>query len=462
MNLAELLLDLKDLLKDHAANRPQILELLENHKGLAEFEVARFLVSRTLSPGIEGMLQSVDPRERRLAVRQIPTTFPTSSAARLLRRMVKDSDNKTASAARRAVREMGLNDVSLPDSRIKGAWRPQGWSYGLFANRYPVNRRTRHGWQGRAALPVLKTRDDVAALIGVPTAQLDALMRPGQGSAYVTFTIPKPSGGVRTLSAPRKPLKAAQRVILERLLMPLPLHDCAQGFVAKRSTVTHARLHVAAAVLVKVDLRDFFPSIHFRRVAGFFTSCGYNEEVSRTLAALTTHRQKLADGTVVWPGSLPQGAPTSPALANLVCRRLDSRLLALTKKFSGTYSRYADDLSFSFKAPPEKIGRFLWWVNAICQQEGFLENEPKRRVMRQGGQMRVTGLVVNQQVGIAREDRRRFRAILKNCEKSGVASQARGKPNFASWLSGYAAYVQMVHPALGKEWSKRVEALLSK
>lgn len=456
------MLDLKDLLKDQAANRGRIIQLLEDHKGLAEFEVARFMVSRAMAPAIEEMLHSLDPRERRHAVRQIPITFPSSSAARLLRKMVKDSDNRTASAARKAVGEMDLQDVSLPDSRIKGPWRPQGWNYGLFANRYPVNRRVRHGWQGKSSLPVLKSRADVATLLGLKESELEALMRPGQGSAYVEFTIPKPSGGVRKLSAPRKQLKAAQRIILERMLMPLPAHDCAHGFVPGRSTVTHARLHTGAAVLVKIDLRDFFPSIHFRRVAGFFTSCGYSHVVSSLLAGLTTHRQKLEDGTVVWPGSLPQGAPTSPALANLVCRRLDSRLLALTKKFGGVYSRYADDLSFSFKEAPEKLGRFVWWVNAICQQEGFAENEPKRRVMRQSNQLRVTGLVVNQKVGIAREDRRRFRAILKNCEKHGVASQARGKPNFEGWLAGYAAYAQMVHPELGKEWSKRVEALLKK
>jgi hypothetical protein len=216
---------------------------------------------------------------------------------------------------------------------------------------------------------------------------------------------------------------------------------------------------VGASLVVKIDLEDFFPSVHYRRVRGLFEAAGYNAEVSAALAGLTTHRPKLPDGRVAWPGSLPQGAPTSPAIANLICRRLDSRLTALAKKFEATYTRYADDLSFSFRKPPEKIGRFLWWVNAICQQEGFSENDPKRQLMRRAGRQSVTGLVVNQRVAIPRDDRRRFKAILHNVKKNGLAAEARGNEAFASWLQGYAAYVHMVHPALGEQWLNEVRAL---
>jgi hypothetical protein len=212
-------------------------------------------------------------------------------------------------------------------------------------------------------------------------------------------------------------------------------------------------------MVVKIDLENFFPTVHFRRVRGLFEAYGYNHEVATTLAALTTHRPKLADGRVVWPGVLPQGAPTSPALANLVCRRLDARLTALAKKFKATYTRYADDLSFSFASPPEKLGRFLWWVNSICQQEGFAENDPKRRIMRRAGRQIVTGLVVNERPVIPRADRRRFKAILYNCKKHGLASQAHGRADFAQWLEGYAAYVRMVQPKLGEAWLREVRAL---
>jgi hypothetical protein len=310
-------------------------------------------------------------------------------------------------------------------------------------------------------LPPLTTRADVAALVGLPEDELDALMRPGtaSGSPYVEFEVPKRNGTARRIAAPRPKLRAAQRALLEKLLSRIPPHDAAHGFVAKRSTVTNAQPHSGSAMVVKIDLENFFPTVHFRRVRGLFEAYGYNHEVATTLAALTTHRPKLADGRVVWPGVLPQGAPTSPALANLVCRRLDARLTALAKKFKATYTRYADDLSFSFAALPEKLGRFLWWVNSICQQEGFAENDPKRRIMRRAGRQIVTGLVVNERPVIPRADRRRFKAILYNCKKHGLASQAHGRADFAQWLEGYAAYVRMVQPKLGEAWLREVRAL---
>jgi hypothetical protein len=158
---------------------------------------------------------------------------------------------------------------------------------------------------------------------------------------------------------------------------------------------------------------------------------------------------------------LPQGAPTSPALANLACRRLDQRLARLAAKVGATYTRYADDLTFSFAAPPElPLGRFLWWVDGICWREGFLERPDKRRVLRGKHQQRVTGIVVNAGIHVPRADRKRFRAILHNCRRHGVASQAQGHDDFPAYLAGYAAYVRMVEPALGQRWVDEVDRLL--
>ncbi|MFY2562517.1 reverse transcriptase family protein [Corallococcus terminator] len=471
MDLVSLLLELKPLMEDPEAHFSRIAELLERHQGLAEYEVARFYVSRHWSEVVTKRLGSVDPRERIQAVRLIPLLFPRVIAAGHLRRRVKDADSRVASAARAAVRKLGLADVSLPDSRVEpprrpspralGGWNPTGWHFGLYPKlRDDVVKRKP---SVTAKLPKLQSRDDVAKLVGVDVAELDTLMRPGSGagSGYVEFETPKRSGGVRRICAPRAKLKAAQRALLEGLLTHLPTHPAVHGFVPGRSTVTNAEAHVGANVVVRVDLEDFFPTVHYRRVKGFFEAHGYNDEVSSTLAGLTTWRPKLPDGTVVWPGVLPQGAPTSPAIANLVCRRMDARLHALSRKAGAAYTRYADDLSFSFVKPPERLGRFLWWVNAILQQEGFSENAAKRRVMRQGGRQRVTGLTVNQRVAIPRDERRRFKAILANCRKHGVESQARGRPNFPAWLEGYAAYVHMVHPELGARWQREVKELLN-
>jgi retron-type reverse transcriptase len=474
MNLAALLLELKPLLADPEANLERIVLLLERHQGLAEYEVARFYVSRAWLEPVARQLRSVDPRERLKGVRLVPLLFARVSAAGQLRRLVKDADPRVAVAARAAVRKLGLADVSPPDRRFEpsryptrfavGEWNPTGWNFGLYPMGRSVSGKAKRPPPTTGALPELRTREDVARLVGVEAHALDALMRPGTeaGSGYVEFEVPKRSGGVRRISAPRAKLKAVQRALLEQVLAHMPAHEAAHGFIEGRSTVSNATPHVGATVVVRVDLEDFFPTVHYRRVKGLFEAHGYGDEVSSVLAGLTTHRPKLPDGTVVWPGALPQGAPTSPAIANLVCRRLDARLTALAKRMGATYTRYADDLSFSFRDPPERLGRFLWWVNAVLQQEGFLENGAKRRVMRRGSRQRVTGLVVNQQVSIPRAERRRFKAILANCRQHGVASQARGRPDFPRWLEGYAAYARMVHPELGERWQREVKELLGR
>src|SRR5205085_9895337 len=139
------------------------------------------------------------------------------------------------------------------------------------------------------------------------------------------FTVEKATGGERRIAAPRWPLRKLQRLILREILDKLPAHEAAHGFVRGRSVRSNAAPHEGARLVLKVDLKDFFPTIHYRRVKGLLTDIGYGDEVAGALAGLCTHRPVLPDGTVVWPGVLPQGAPTSPALANLVCRRLDAR-----------------------------------------------------------------------------------------------------------------------------------------
>lgn len=474
MSLASLLFELKPLLEDRERNFDRIVELLEKHHNLAEYEVARFYVSRHWLDPISNRLVSPDPRERLRAVRLIPLLYARTTAAQHLRRMVKDPDNAVASSARAAVQSLGIADVAPPDRRAPppkyqgpmaiGGWNPSGWSFGLNRDHWAFrSSRAAKKTPPKLDLPPLKTKKELAALLGVKVSKLQSYSRPGTGpgSGYVEFEIPKRTGGVRKISAPRAPLKKIQRIILDQILAKMPNHDAAHGFIENRSTVSNASPHIGASVVVRVDIENFFPTVHYRRVFGFFFA-HYGEEVAKYLSQLTTHRPKLADGTVVWPGALPQGAPTSPAIANLVCRRLDARLTALAHKASANYTRYADDLTFSFREPPDKLGRFLWWVNAILQQEGFTENVKKRRVMRKGHRMGVTGLVVNEKVGIPRDERRKFKAILANCKRHGVESQARGRENFPGWLRGYAAYVRMVHPKLGEKWQREIEELLRK
>lgn len=472
----ELILELRTLLADRAGNATRIHQLLERHQDLAEYQIARFYVARHLVPEVEALIGQLDPRQRRAGVSMIRFGFPRTLAGKLLRRVVKDADTGVRKHARAVVAKLGLGDIVPPDTRYDpekshfGRWNVSGWAFGLFRahSLYSWARAPRKATKiaalGAQGLPQLGSTAELCTWLGVEPKALVRLMRPGvrTGSAYVEFEIPKAKGGTRRIAAPRGPLRRVQRKILDGILAKVPQHDAAHGFVAGRSTVSNARPHQGAALVVKTDLKDFFPTVHYRRVAGLFTQLGYGEEVARALAALTTYRPVLDDGRVVWPGVLPQGAPTSPALANLACRRLDVRLTRLAAKYGAVYTRYADDLTFSFARPPEiAVGRFLWWVDSICQHEGFLEHAGKRRMLRAKNQQRVTGLVVNQAVHVPRADRRRFRAMLHNIKKHGLPSQARGRADFASYLSGYAAYVTMVQPELGRAWAAELARLLN-
>jgi retron-type reverse transcriptase len=492
VSLGDLLVDLTALLVDPDKNAATIFSLLAQNQNLAEYEVARFLVAKVLAPHIEVQLRSLDPKERTAGVRSLLLVCPRSSAAKLLRPLVKDPDATTRKLARHAVRKLGIADVALRDPRYDtkqmwrigpytpGAYNPSGWAFGIYRRRLPKAQSPAATGLG---LPSLSTREDVIKHLGIAGDEaLSALLRPGTnpGSAYVEFEVQKATGGVRRIAAPRKPLRTVQRKIVDIILSNVPVHDAAHGFRRGRSTVTNATPHVGAAVVVKMDLVDFFPSIHYRRVVGLFERLGFATAASEALAGLCTYRPTLPDGTMVWPGVLPQGAPSSPAITNLICRRLDARLSALAKKNGAKYTRYADDLTFSFAtaaSEPAKLGRFLWWVDQICQQEGFTENTKKRRVFRKSGQQRVTGIVVNERLAIPRKQKRRFRAILANVKKNGVAAEAsrarsaaraesrgvgdeRGHADFEAYLHGFTAWVQMVEPALGARFATDLAAAL--
>jgi len=476
-SLVELILELNTLASEPQKNWQNIVSLLQSHQVLAEFEVARCFVSKRLEKQLAVSTDHVDPRKRMESLEAIKLLYGRAEAAKALRKLVKDPDSRVMAKARNVAKSLNIPDVALPDSRLRpskkgpGGWNWTGWAFGTLGGSLGYNTAPRTPTQfptlAQRGLPALSSQAAVAQLLGLPNeGELAKLMRPGtaSGSAYIEFEIPKATGGTRRIAAPRAPLRAAQRIILDQILSKVTLHDAAHGFVKGRSTVTNARPHASAHLVVKTDLKDFFPTVHYRRVKGIFEWLGYSDEIAGVLAGLTTYRPTLPDGTVVWPGMLPQGAPTSPALANLACLRLDARLTGLAKRAKATYTRYADDLTFSFKEEPEKgLGRFLWWVDQICQQEGFVEHAGKRRVYRAHSRQLVTGLVVNEDSpSVPREARRRFRAILHNCRKNGVASQKREREDFESYLRGFAAYVHMVQPDLGKRWLAEVETLLAR
>lgn len=322
-----------------------------------------------------------------------------------------------------------------------------------------------------SGLPLLSTPADVAQALGLPLPRLRWLAYHSETvtqSHYVYFQIPKKSGGMRTLSAPHTEMARCQQWILGHILNLLPLHDCAHGFVKGRGIMSNAVPHVDRELVVNLDLKDFFPSITFPRVRGLFQGMGYSPAVATILALLCTECPRLAmeyAGTRVYaatgPRALPQGACTSPALSNLCARKLDARLQGLARKLGFTYTRYADDLTFSAKGEAAaNVGALMMGVRRFTTDEKFTVNEDKTRVQRPHARQMVTGIVVNQRPNVPRSTRRRLRAILHNAGKTGVEGQNRAQnPFFSAWLQGMISFVHMANPDYAKKLRERLDKL---
>ena len=261
----------------------------------------------------------------------------------------------------------------------------------------------------------------------------------------------------RLIEAPKPRLRAFQRQLLDRILSAVPVHDGVHGFVPGRGTHTFARVHAGNAVLVSMDLRAFFSSITAARIYGLFRGIGYPEPVAHALTALTTTRtpahvlRAAPDpylAALLRRPHLPQGAPTSPALANLCAFRLDRRLNGLARRFGLTYARYADDLAFSGTLAHSRIDRLITLADRIVHEEGFRTHPGKTRVRRRSQRQSLTGLVVNARPAVPREDYDNLRAILHNAATHGLAAANRdGHPDFTAHLAGRVAWMSHRHPS---------------
>jgi retron-type reverse transcriptase len=319
-------------------------------------------------------------------------------------------------------------------------------------------------------LPVANTALELAAAIGVTLAELRFLAFAREVSTtthYRRFTIPKRSGGERMISAPMQRLKHVQHWILEHILEPIALADPAHGFVPGRSTVSNAVPHVGAAVVINVDLKDFFPTVTYRRVKGLFAKLGYSEQVATVLGLVCSEPdivESTLDGVTYYvargPRRLPQGAPTSPAITNIMCRRLDHRIAGYARSKGLTYTRYADDLTLSTTDASIDVGAVLGFLRRTVAAEGFAVHPDKIRIVRRGRRQEVTGIVVNEKPGVVRAELRRFRALLFQIEKDGPAGKTWGHGgDVLAAALGYASYVQMVDPIKGNGLRERVLAL---
>jgi hypothetical protein len=298
--------------------------------------------------------------------------------------------------------------------------------------------------------------------------------------SYRYAALPRAGGPVRVIERPKPRLKAAQRRILHDILDWIPTHDAAHGFVRGRSAATHARAHVGQYALMRLDLEDFFASVPAGRAYATFRTAGYPEAVAHSLTGLTTNVVSRAfwfgltrphDPRLIAPHHrlgrrlayphLPQGAPTSPALANLAAFGLDRRLTGLAASFGLVYTRYADDLTFSGPRSLVRAStRLRKQVAEIAATEGFRVNPRKSTLTTRAARQVTCGIVVNERPNIARHEYDTLKAILHNVARDGPAAHNReAVPDLRAHLLGRIAWVASLNPPRGQKLRDRLDAI---
>jgi hypothetical protein len=320
--------------------------------------------------------------------------------------------------------------------------------------------------------PALTTVGELAGWLDISPAQLDwfadckrleRLVASEKLRHYRYRWLAKRGGAVRLIEVPKPRLKTLQRRVLHGILDLIPPHAAAHGFRAARGVTTFVAPHVGRRIVLKMDLSNFFPSIAHARVLAVFRTIGYPEPVAKVLTGLCTNTvatdvclaAPVADGrqhtrmlNAYGRAHLPQGAPTSPALANLCAFRFDGRLAGLARAAGADYTRYADDLVFSGdEALARASDRFHHYVASIALDEGFVVNNRKTRWMRQAARQRAAGVVLNVRPNIARTEFDILKATLHNCVRHGAASQNRdGHADFRAHLAGRIGWVATLNP----------------
>lgn len=297
------------------------------------------------------------------------------------------------------------------------------------------------------------------------------------GSHYVRFTIPKRDGSARQITAPKPDLKRIQRFLLDNLLDRLTVHSAAHGFLTNKSIQTNALVHAGADVVIKVDIKDFFPTITLPRVKGLLRKAGLSEQVATIVALLCTESPRdVVDfrGQTLYVATgaraLPQGSPASPMITNALCVRLDKRMAGLAKKLGFTYTRYADDLTFSTAkkdGATTPVGSLLHGVHLVLAGEGFTMNAKKTTVMGGGARQVVTGLIINKRppaksgsapvsaTRVPREVVRTLRAAIHNRQKGKPGKEGESLAH----LRGLAAFVFQSDPIKGRGFLEQIGAL---
>ncbi|MEZ6150436.1 MAG: reverse transcriptase family protein [Pirellulaceae bacterium] len=315
-----------------------------------------------------------------------------------------------------------------------------------------------HRW----SVPPLDSDDDLCRMLEIASLRelqwlvLPHVRRNTAVDHYKRTCLKKKSGGYRWIEEPRPKLKAVQRRMLESVLPGIPLHSAAHAYRTGCSVQSCAEPHVGQRVVLKLDLRDYFGSISIFRVKALYANAGYSSPIALRLAQLCTAPARMDDlrdeARSLTRTRLPQGAPTSPAIANAVAYRMDRRLAGLAASVGASYTRYADDLIFSgddnFAA---RVDRFATSAAAIVIEEGFSVQFRKTRKLFHGAEQRILGVTVNEKLNLNRRAFERLKAELHNCVRRGWRTQNRTEhADYRAHLRGRIAHLQSLNPSRGE------------
>jgi RNA-directed DNA polymerase len=286
------------------------------------------------------------------------------------------------------------------------------------------------------SLPYFYDLNDFAKTIGI-SSDLIHLFVDKKRKAYCTFRVLKKRGGFREIDAPSKPMKAIQRWILDHILYNIDVGKYAHGFAPGRSIATNAAEHQGQKLVLGIDLKDFFPSIKYNRVLGYFKMIGYKEEIATLLTEMCTFKWRL-----------PQGVPTSPMLSNLIAWFLDINLAKFCEERELTYTRYADDITIS---GDNNLPRYTSIIIKKIEEAGFSINEEKLRLLTQGTSQIVTGVIVNDKISVGKDSKRKLKAIVYNIKKNGPVLENRmSDPYFKERIFGHLGHAHLIDPEFAR------------
>lgn len=321
-------------------------------------------------------------------------------------------------------------------------------------------------------LPVIFDQQHLSYLLCMEHRNLRQLVK-SASSYYKYFAIKKRRGGLRRIMSPYSELRDVQTWIKENILDKIELPNCVKAFVKGRNIMENAKMHEGRKYILKVDITNFFESIGVRQVYVAFRKMGYDRSVAAWLANLCTAKiedykyEQLEDQEEIqklfndlYHKSEPflvQGAPTSPGLANIICNRMDKRMMGLANKHGFSYSRYADDMTFS----ADKKDRLpkVSMIRKIVETEGFHLNEEKIELLHEGNRQIVTGLLVDNHVRVPGRYKKDIKRHIHFCLKYGGREHfhriAPGKAFGKEWLAGRIRYIHSVEPETAKKlWAE--------